>query len=314
MGVVPILMLAILAQTSPSGTNAQDRARAQGLLAEGATLYGRGDYLGALNRFNAAYAAYPSSKIWFNIGQANKALGRPVEAHEAYQKFLREVPNASPEDKADAQTSLAQLRGWLGQLTVVCDTTGAEISVDGKAVGNAPLDHLLWVTPGRHQVTAVRADGCPMVENAEVAVGSNTTVTLKPLHGPLVAAAPSLDLEKSRGPKAGGGGWWLGRTWTWVAAGATVALTGAAAAVGYSMKSRFDDLRSSCGHGSPEQLGCSTSDIQSVRDRKLVANILWAAAGAAAVTTGILFFVEGRPVAVAPLAGETTGLLARVEF
>jgi hypothetical protein len=32
------------------------------------------------------------------------------------------------------------------------------------------------------------------------------------------------------------------------------------------------------------------------------------------VTTGVLFFVEGHRVAVAPMAGETTGLLAGMEF
>jgi hypothetical protein len=42
--------------------------------------------------------------------------------------------------------------------------------------------------------------------------------------------------------------------------------------------------------------------------------VLWGLAGAAAVTTGVLFFVEGRSVAVAPMAGEATGMLARMEF
>jgi hypothetical protein len=46
----------------------------------------------------------------------------------------------------------------------------------------------------------------------------------------------------------------------------------------------------------------------------MTANALWGLAGAAAVSTGILFFIEGRPVAVAPMAGEATGMLARMEF
>ena len=106
MGVATVLLLATLAQTSPAGTNAQDRAKAQTLLDEGATLYARGDHTGALDRFNAAYAACPSSKIWFNIGQTYRVLGRPVEARDAYQHFLDEVPNASREDREDAQASL----------------------------------------------------------------------------------------------------------------------------------------------------------------------------------------------------------------
>jgi hypothetical protein len=47
---------------------------------------------------------------------------------------------------------------------------------------------------------------------------------------------------------------------------------------------------------------------------KPIAVGLWGLSAAAAVTAGVLFFVEGRPVAVAPMAGETTGLLAKMEL
>lgn len=314
MAVVPVLVLAVLAQAGQVGTNAQDRAKAQGLLAEGASLYGRGDYLGALDKFNAAYTAYPSAKIWFNIGQTYKVLGRPLAAHDAYQKFLDEASTASPEDRADAEASLKQIRSSLGLLTVLCEATGAEITVDGKVVGRAPLPNPVWVTAGRHQVTALPADSCPRVEYADVGSGSSITLTLKPRHGAMVASGSGSGPGARDVAQASHDGWWLGRKWTWVAAGATVALTGAAAIVGHSMQSRFDDLRSSCGLGSPDKVGCTDSDIQSVRDRQWAANILWVAAGAAAVTTGMLFFVEGRPVTVVPVAGQSTGVLARVEF
>jgi hypothetical protein len=312
MSVVPLLLLATLAQASSVGTNAQDRTKAQGFLAEGATLYEHGDYLGALDRFNAAYGAYPSSKIWFNIGQTNRVLGRPLEAREAYQKFLDEVPNASREDKADAQSWLEKLQTWLGHVNVVCETVGAEISVDGKPVGKAPLAAPVWVAPGQHQFTALNAGDCPIVAKVDIASGDRSTVTLRPLHGPLLAEGARVNLTQPQ-PEVRQG-WWLGRKWTWVAAGSTVLLTGAAAIVGTTMQSRFDELKSSCGRGSAQQLGCSESDIDSLHTRKVTANVLWGLAGAAALTTGVLFFVEGRPVTVAPIAGQTTGMLARVEF
>jgi len=314
MGVVPILILATLAQASTVGTNAQDRIRAQALLGDGATLYERGDYLGALDKFNGAYNAYPSSKILFNIGQTYRLLGRTLDAREAYERFLDETPNASREDRIDARSWLDKLQNSLGQLTVVCQHEGADISVDGRGVGKSPLGRPVWVTPGQHQVTATKSGDCPMVDHADVTAGGQSTVTLKPLHGPLVADVPRVDLGNATKAEATGQGWWLGRKWTWVAAGSTVALTGAAAIVGWTMQSRFDDLKKSCGRGSAEQLGCSNSDIDSLHTRKVTANVLWGLAGAAAVTTGVLFFVEGRPVTVAPMAGQSTGMLARMEF
>ena len=59
--------------------DAQAKARAQGLLSEGTAAYGRGDYATALDKFTAAYKIF-QPKLWFNIGQANRELERPVEA------------------------------------------------------------------------------------------------------------------------------------------------------------------------------------------------------------------------------------------
>ena len=106
----------------------------------------------------------------------------------------------------------------------------------------------------------------------------------------------------------------MGRTWTWVAAASTVLLAAGSVAAGVSMQSKYDNLNASCGSASATQPGCSESDISSVIARKNLANVLWGVTGAAAVTTGILFYFEGRPVSVSPVAGELTGAVARVAF
>jgi hypothetical protein len=311
MTVVPVLLLATLAQAA--GSNAQDRATAQALLGDGATMYEHGDYLGALDRFNRAYAAYPSSKILFNIGQANRLIGRPLEAREAYQKFLDEALGAARDDRTDAQKWLEELQKTLGQVTVRCQIDGAEIIVDGKPAGKSPLVRPVWVTPGRHEVTATKSGECAMSDHTEVPPGGEVLVELRPLHGPLAEQKPRVELAKAGTTETASGGW-LGRKWTWVAAGSTVALTGLAAVLGWTMQARFDELKKYCGKDSPSQSGCAQSDIDSLNTQRVTTNVLWGLAGAAAITTGILFFVEGRPVAVAPMAGERTGMLARMEF
>ena len=63
-----IVMLALLAQASAPTPDPQAKAMAQGLLDEGSRLYGKGDYAGAIERFNTAYAACSSPKLMFNIG------------------------------------------------------------------------------------------------------------------------------------------------------------------------------------------------------------------------------------------------------
>jgi len=315
-----LILLAILAQASPPTGDPQTKAQAQTLLGQGTKLYQLGDVAGALEKFNAAYAAYPSPKLMFNIAQANRDLGRPVEALEAFQRFLAGAADASPETVADVRKSVAELQRKLGRIQIDCETAGAEIGLDGKYVGVAPLPDLIWATPGRHQVTAKHASAAPAIEDAEVTAGSMTTVTMR-LHpmaasvaSPAPKAAPGLDVQAAPASSGGSEGWWLGRKWTWVAAGSTVLLAGGAITAGVLMKSKFDSLRSSCGAGNPARPGCSQGDIDSVSSRKTTANVFWGLAGAAAVTTGVLFYVEGRPVTVAPVAGEATGFIAIMRY
>jgi len=131
---------------------------------------------------------------------------------------------------------------------------------------------------------------------------------------PAPKAAPDFDVQAALPPSGGSDGWWLGRKWTWVAAGSTVLLAAGAITAGVLMQSKFDSLRSSCGAGNLERPGCSQSDINSVSSRQTIANVFWGLAGAAAVTTGVLFYFEGRPVTMAPVAGGMTGAMARVGF
>jgi len=323
-----LVLLSILAQLSPPAADPQAKAQAQGLLTVGWTLYEKGDYAGALEKFNAAYTAYPSPKLLFNIGQANRDLGRPVEAMEAFEKFLASDTDASSETIADARKAVAELREKLGRIRIDCETAGAEVNVDGKNVGQTPLPNLVWATPGHHLIAASHPSTTPVLESVDVTAGSVGTVTLRlrlpaipvaaePVPEPEVSpppAAPNLDLGTSPAPSDARKGWWLGRKWTWVAAGSTALLAAGAITVGLAMQSRFDSLDKSCGGGNPSGPGCSEGDISSVRTREIAANVLWGLAGAAAVTTGVLFYFEGRPVSVSPVAGGTTGFIAAVRY
>ena len=323
MCATSLVLLTVLAQASPLTADPQAKAQAQELLSQGSKLYHQGDLAGALEKFEAAYVAFPSPKLMFNIGQAKRDLGRPVEAIEAFQRFLAEATNASPETMAETRNSVAELRGRLGRIRIDCETAGAQIAVDGKSVGLAPLPDLIWATPSRHQVTAKHVSAAPAIEDVEVAVGSVSTVNLRllPLAASVAAApapaptsAPNLGLQAAPRPSAVSEGWWLGRKWTWVAAGSTVLLAVGAISAGVLMQDKFDSLRSSCGAGNSLRPGCPQSDIDSVSSRQTIANVFWVLTAATAVTTGVLFYFECRPVTVAPVAGGMTGFVAAVRY
>ena len=336
--IASIIFMTTLAQASGPAANTEAKTRAKALLGEGTRLYDSGEFAPALEKFTRAYAEYASPKLLYNIAQTERALGRFAEAMESFERFLVQPPEDAAEMTSDAHAAMAELQAKLGRLRIECAKPRVEISLDGKLVGLSPLPDLLWAEPGRHQITARHADLIPVVEDVEVNVGSvrKVMLLLQPLDpattavaqrgpqkanaAPEVTAKPEETLQaESSLPDSDGasGGWWLGRKWTWVAAGSTVALVAAATAVSVAMQSKFDSLNQSCGSGSAtynQGGGCSDSQIGTVTDLKNTANVLWALSGAAAVTTGILFFVEGKRVDVAPIAAGGPGLTARMTY
>jgi hypothetical protein len=298
-----LAVLVLLAQVGHVESPAA-KARAQALLTEGSRFYGDGDYVSALDRFSAAYKAYPSPKLMFNIGQANRDLSRPVEAREAFEQYLAKEDDPTSPTLAEATKSLEELQRRLGRIRVECETADAEIRLDGKSAGTTPLANVLWATPGRHQVTANHAHSAPALEDVDVKTGVLNVVTLRlqPL------ATQRADVQQSATQTATGEHAWK---WTWVAAGSTVALGIGAIVAGLSMQAKYDSLNSTCGSASTSS-GCT--DISAVTVRRDIANVLWGLTGAAAIATGVLFYVEGRPVTVAPLAGPIAGAVARATF
>jgi hypothetical protein len=318
------LLLGLLAQSADPDANAQAKAKAQNLLTEGSALYEKGDYAEALEKFQAAFTAYDSPKLLFNIGQANRDLGRPVEALEAFEQFLIGARDAAPDAIEDAKKSVDELQTKLGRLRVECQTENATISLDGRDVGLTPLTKLLWATPGRHQVTARHWSFSPAIENVEIRAGTvlpvRVVLQVPVANAPHVQpsqpepAAGGVDLSsKELPPTPSGRGWWMGRTWTWVAVGSAALFSAGAGVAGLAMQSKYDSLNKSCGSTSGRS-GCSESDISAVAARRNIANVMWAMAGASVATAGMLFFVEGHPVTVTPVAGETIGFIGGLSY
>jgi hypothetical protein len=330
-----LLILSLVAQSAPS-TTPEGKAKAQVLLKEGAGLYEKGDLAAAFEKFEKAYESYASPKLLFNIGQTARGLGRLVDSMNAFERFLADDTDAPADMRTEALNSVAEMQSKLGRLLIRCETQGSEISLDGKSLGTSPVTRPVWAMPGSHQVTAQHPSAAPAIEQVDVVAAAVQTVTLvlKPLpkSEPVVAetetsaisppswvkAKPSAESVLSVPQPSSSNGWLLGRKWTWVAAGSAVLFAGGAAMLGNAMQSKFDSLDRSCGKGSAtadgNYQGCSSGDIDQVILRRNLANLFWGLSGAAVVTAGVLYFIEGRDVLVAPMAGEAFGLVARTSY
>lgn len=318
MNVTALVLVSWLAQAGGATPTSPDaKLQAQTLLKEGAQKYQQGAYEEALESFSRAYATFDSPKLLFNIGQAHRALGHALEAIYAFEKFVELTTDASPELIAEAKRASAEVAVVVGSLQIECSLSGADIEVDGKLVGRAPFSYAVRATIGPHRVTAIAADHGRDEQVVMVRAGQVTSVVVQPKWATTAASAGgatrTLDVES--GTAAESRGWLLGRKWTWIAAGATGAFAVGAIVAGLSMQSKYDSLRTSCGKGGgPDYVGCSSSDLSALDTRRNLANVFWGLTAAAAVTTGVLFYVEGRPVRVAPMAGAATGLVVDARY
>jgi hypothetical protein len=319
--VVSILVSLMAQAQPPAGANLPPKDQAQLLLKEGSALYKAANFAGALQKFQAAYAIYPSPKLQFNIAQADRELGRPVEAVEAFETFLVQAPDSPPELIAEARQSLSELKPRLAQVRVDV-LGGALVSVDDRALGVSPIARIIWVTPGRHRITVKHPSYLPASVDVTVSAGEIRTAAprlLRAGEAPVAAAPPATapvaaapaptapppvvtttatggppdsSISATPAPAAPKGGGLAHKPWYfWAAATATTLFTVGAVVAGLSANSKFSGLENSCGK---TIAGCTDGQIDGVKSRATVANVLWVLAGASAVATGVTFFVGSR--------------------
>lgn len=124
-------------------------------------------YEEAYAEFKAAYAASPSPKILGNLGLCAMKLERDGEAIDAYSRYLREVSDIDPDERAQIVQDLQTLQVSVARLTITVDQPNAtildrRIAVRGDKVTNVyPVSGNkleIGVRPGHHEITA-RLDG-----------------------------------------------------------------------------------------------------------------------------------------------------------
>jgi hypothetical protein len=164
--VVVVSVAAVALGVTPALADPRDDARDR--LEEGSALYRKGDYQGALRKFEQARALFPSAKIYFNLGQAYSRLNRPAAAVDAFERFLDEATDADPARRADATRFLSELEPRIARVRVLVPN-GSEVAVDGRPAGVAPLKRGIPVDPGSHQITA-REPGSAMAAVGSVKV------------------------------------------------------------------------------------------------------------------------------------------------
>ncbi|WP_437586864.1 PEGA domain-containing protein [Sorangium sp. So ce1000] len=155
-------------------------ARADALYKQGVRLYSEKKWKEAEAVFLEAWALTPTFDVAYNVGSAAYQQGKHALAAEHLSFALRHWPllSAVAHLKPTAQQRLATSRAQVGALAVTVNAPLAEVLVDGKPAGKAPLAGELFVEPGEHTVEA-RLDGyAPAQKTVRVGKGETAAVTL----------------------------------------------------------------------------------------------------------------------------------------
>lgn len=312
--IAPALCLALVVaapskpKTPPPAPVADDTKRAKEAFLAAQKLYKEARYADAIVKFEEAYAIKPSAVLFYNIGRCHEQLGDVPKALRAYRDYLRMAPDAKDKDTvSDAIANLERRlkEKGLQQLLVFADPPNALIEVDGKVLGNSPAS--VELTAGNHKLV-VKAEGFETTERAfvmQVQRATEMTINLRPATPPIEAKKdPDVSKDPKDSPKdpkltpkdtgtGTGNGTAItkpvepapkkGRLFTWVAAG-TAGATAIAGAIMYAIAA------DNAAHISERPVGT----VKLVQGLQTGSFVMFGVAGAAAIASVILFFVEGK--------------------
>ena len=213
----------------PAGNESEGRTR----FGRGIELYKEGNFHAALAEFRAAYAAAPSWRIQYNLGQTLYQLQDYAGALAAFQVYVTEgADKIEPARRTEVDGEIAKLVQRVATVTLILappaadQTPTAEILIDDEAKGSATGKLEVVVSAGRRKFTA-SAPGY-RTSTRVIDVAGSTRVELQlPLEPLVVAPAvvakpretappPPAPRSKSRLP------FWLGLGATGLAAGGTI--------------------------------------------------------------------------------------------
>lgn len=146
----------------------------------GVALAQRGKWDLALASFKAAYDMSANPRVLFNMGIAEKELGRYAAALDYFERELAEGKGElRPDEVADVKQVIAGLERFVGYLTLQISEGGADVFVDGERVDPAKLTAPLRLSAGKRQVRAVKAGFAEATDAVVLGGGKSETMTLE---------------------------------------------------------------------------------------------------------------------------------------
>jgi len=134
------------------------------------------NYQGALEACERAYELNPDPGLLVYIAQIQTALLRPVQAHDALQRYLRSGPLAEA-NRQMAETQVRYLETLIAKLVVTAPGPGSEIRVDDQPIDPRALSQGVPLAAGVHRVT-IQVEGSTFSRFVPLRGGETTRIEL----------------------------------------------------------------------------------------------------------------------------------------
>lgn len=261
------------------------------------------DFDGACARFEASQNLDPAPGTLFNLATCEEGRGRFATAMRRWKEGIALLPPGD-DRRDDAVKSARAAQARTGSLVLrlpAGSPEGTEVTLDGRAVDPAELGGPILVDPGDHQVGVTAPGHEPVTLTTTTPGGAVTEVPLKagpatpPTAAPLPKkpTAPPSPTSGSPAPPS-----FLARhkmSLSFLGAGIAVGAIGGGIAGGVSPA--FSEAVARCNEAPGN---CTQADFDPVKEQATIANALFGVAGAAGLTSVLLFFFAEDTFAPAP--------------
>lgn len=160
-------------------------------------------YAEAVTEFSRAYELSPHFAVLYNMGQAYVALGQPVYAVQALQRYLSEGGKEVPaKRRKQVEAEIARQERLIAAVTFRSDVAGAVIRVDGVEVGRSPMPSAVQISPGIRVLSASAPGYRPWEQRVDLPAKDQRVVEIRfePLSAPTPAPSPAAQVASQPTP------------------------------------------------------------------------------------------------------------------
>lgn len=198
------------AEAAPSTSpRAAEKERARDLVMKAADAMMAGRFGEAEALFAAAWELDKTYDIAGNLGHVELSNGKPREAAEHLRFCLSSLPPSEPLARQErVKARFDEARKQVAALRIRVSEPGAEVRVDGRLAGVAPLDLEVFADPGERVVSAKLAgfEAAQVTVNASKGGSHAIALEMKRVEvaPPLVASqAPPMSSGRAEGGRVG---------------------------------------------------------------------------------------------------------------